>query len=303
MQSIVQFIYVSGFVGFVIGILFFPFACPPEVLSKQVLGQPAINATAITSASDSTREYLKMLEKALLNLPDIVSITADPYGFAGTNLYLTDIATSVTVVGPLRDLYGLPLVPTLPEIYDRIDAVKLPGGLKLFSFAMYARKKAFADEALKRQQLYEKNLVVFTTRRKYTVFIWLILTLSILFVWKKVSNKRATWLEMTIMVITALICIVPFVFPGVTLGSGFIGSDATEISFQEREALNDSLRTYMVKCLEARLIDKAALERLVGSLSTPALPVPSHFYRQYRTGSARLRYWGVDEFIARETAR
>jgi len=52
MQSIAQFIYVSGIVGFVIGILLFPFACPLEVLSKKVLGQPAINATAITSAFD-----------------------------------------------------------------------------------------------------------------------------------------------------------------------------------------------------------------------------------------------------------
>lgn len=102
--------------------LFFPFACPPEILSKQILGQPAINATAITSASDSNLEFITMLEKALLNLPDIASITTNPYGFAKTSLYLTDITTSVTVVGPLRDLYGFPLIPVLPEIDDRIDS-------------------------------------------------------------------------------------------------------------------------------------------------------------------------------------
>lgn len=168
---------------------------------------------------------------------------------------------------------------------------------------MYARQKAAADEALKRQQLYERNLALFTIRRKYTVFIWLTVSLLILFVWKKLSNKKANWLEMLFMVITALICIVTSVVPGVALGSGFIGSDATEISSQEREALSDNLRTYMVKCLEAQLIDEAAFKTLTGSLSMPALPVPSHFYRRYRTGSAHIRYWGVNEFISRETAR
>jgi len=294
-----MFFVVSGVVGWLLSVFVYPFSCPTKELTQILLPEPELNSFVIRNTWYANNRYTQSLQQGLLRLSNVASIAADPFGFSPVALHVPDIAAPFVVSGPLRDLYDFPLVPPPPSIKDSREFLQIPGGPALFSFAVFMRRQALDNEYEKRQAMASTLQKMLETKRFQTVCVWLVISCFGVYLWVRIQKKPLTLLELFILICIGTIPYNMIFVPSIGRGSGSIENDTRLILVEHREAIKTQFREYVEKCFIDGRLDASARDTLLKGLEVPGHSIPEHFNRGFRTGSIRLRYFGVSELIDR----
>ena len=289
----------SGLLGCFLGALVYPFSCPSGELARRLLPEPKLNSFVIRNTLYANHTYIMSLQQGLLNLPNVASIAADPFGFSPVTLAIPDLKTPLVVSGPLRDLYGFPLVPPPLELEDSRHFVQMPGGSALFSFAGFMREQADNEEYEKRQATKSALQKILEKKRLQTTYAWLVISCLGVFLWFKILKEPLSRVDLLVLICIGTITYIMLFVPGSRLGSGSTENDTRLILVEHREAIKIQFREYVEKCFIEGRLDASARDTLLKSLDVPGYPIPEHFNRRFRTGTASWVFFGINELIDR----
>lgn len=312
------FCFVSLFCFFVA----FPFQAPTANIVNKILPTVENEEASIIGAKLGTEEYFLFLEKEIVRINSTgkiqkdsfvanepfaneakheiqkhPEISFDPYNFHETR-FSNDIGSTVMIAsGPLRDLYGLPILQVNSKSSHRENWTLKIGNKSYYSPGLSIRLKQFQEKLslVSSSKSLIRNLVI--RKKKFYFVVCLIISMIIGGFWALISKKTNSMsYSAAALLIIISIGVIYFYLElgyGISHGSGMAKCDAIRMSEQEINILRDETIRHIKGLQEnGTLSDDDAL-RLVSSLKTKGHLIPDCFMKNLRTGKSSSDYIGM----------
>lgn len=282
----------------------FPFSCPVDVLIQHSLPPSTIDREVMAVTRSRTGKYLDFLQKIASVSSGSDSMSVDPFGFPEQQFPNPDHLGCFIASGPLRDLYGFPLLPVRPGEEKSVGpALHLPGGLNLFSFGWFARNKAFLAEQEDRERRAGELRPIFSRNRMLTIALWVALSLLIFFFVQRYETVDAGLWEggfKIVLGVISLTLLIVFLNPsGSGCGIGNHELDPGHLDAAASQALARDFREFVGELEKGQQLSSAARDTILQAIGRKGYEIPEHFSGRFRSEHSRSSYWGVQGWVIR----